>query len=74
MEYEFRGKGRPQKYPWEKWLDGRTRRLYRHKHFSVSTAALIRAAKYAAERSGLTLRANRQSETCVVIQAAKAKK
>lgn len=68
-KHQFRGKGRPSKYNWVRWLDGRTHRLQQGRHFSVNERAIISAATHAATRRGLKVRAQRFPDGVVLIQA-----
>lgn len=39
-DFEFRGRGRPQKYPWEEWADGQKRILTRGEDFTTTVESM----------------------------------
>lgn len=67
-KYEFATRGRPALYPWDKWFDGKIRRLTRGVDFSVSASSLQRAAWAAARVRGLVLLSCVEDENTIVIQ------
>jgi hypothetical protein len=66
---EFRGKGRPSKYKWGVWLDGKKRRLIKGKHFETSARVFISSATHAATRRGLKVRSQQLPSGDVLIQS-----
>jgi len=67
-----RNVGRPRKYPWDRWLDGKTRRLIKGKDFKCELATIDDNARKAATARGLRVHVWREPErNAVVLQAYK---
>jgi hypothetical protein len=67
-------KGGPRKprktkgYPWEKWTDGKIRRLKRGRDFEVSPNSFQRIVWETARRRGLNVQTQIEDDDTVVIQ------
>jgi len=61
--------GRPPKYPWDQWFDGREWVLRQGKEFSLCTARRMAAVVYIiAERRGVKVRVNALPDGDVIVQ------
>ena len=72
-DYTFPPTGRPEKYPWNEWFDGKTRRLQRGVDFSNHPGNFRMTVYQAARRRGVvvqtSLEDNLDSGIALVIQA-----
>ena len=50
--------GRPERYPWTKWSDGKPRRASKGKDFTCTPSGFVRSAHSYAKRSGLKVVTN----------------
>lgn len=48
-------RGQYVRYPWDKWTDGKARRLRKGKDFVNSVESVLNSARYQARRRGLTV-------------------
>lgn len=61
-------KGRKPVYPWDRWLDGKIRRLYPQVDFKVPSKSFARIARTAAYSRGLSVSVNVEKGGTVVLQ------
>lgn len=66
--YEFRGRGRPTRYPWDQWFDGRIWRLTPDDFAGTTPIKFRQAALSAASRRRLPVKTRIEGDT-VVMQA-----
>lgn len=68
MEATMRGRGRPPKYDWSRWLDGKQWVLKRGNDFDCSPVSLTTLARTTARKQGKAVKCN-VTEDSVTIQA-----
>lgn len=61
--------GRKPKYPWDKWLDGKSHTLQRDTHFAVERHIFYGLAFRSAKSRGLTLEWSKVGENGIKLRA-----
>lgn len=66
-DYKFVRNGRPSQYPWDEWLDGKTRKIVHGEDFECKVESMASQVRNTANERGLSTSLRSDEETGTII-------